>query len=307
MSESLLRVLEHARRNQGMVTRAEAIALGIPAKTLDRRIQEGVLTRVNSRVLSLPGYVEGDLATLAAATKALNAVISHESAAWIHGMPIGTHPHPVVSVAIRRSNRFPNVLVHQLTDLTPDHVAQIDHLPITTPTRTIVDLASCIGVLRLTRCLDHVLSSGLAGLDDLNQTFNSLARKGKPGVAKLRSVLTSRQALSAIPESVLETETLALLELADVGQPELQWRPPWLRQVNGRVDFAYPKHRLIVEADSRRWHNTPAAFQLDRNRDNLAQLAGWRILRFTWTDVTTRPEYVVDSVRSAIFTQRADF
>ena len=48
------------------------------------------------------------------------------------------------------------------------------------------------------------------------------------------------------------------------------------------------------------WHHTPEAFQIDRERDNLAQLAGWRILRFTWKDVTERPFYVESTVRRAL-------
>jgi very-short-patch-repair endonuclease len=56
----------------------------------------------------------------------------------------------------------------------------------------------------------------------------------------------------------------------------------------------------VVEGDSREWHGDEYTFQADRERDNLAQLAGWRILRFTWHDVTRKPDYVVSSIRRGL-------
>ncbi|HEY6635512.1 MAG TPA: DUF559 domain-containing protein, partial [Acidimicrobiia bacterium] len=91
---------------------------------------------------------------------------------------------------------------------------------------------------------------------------------------------------------------------AELPAPVRQYRAPWLRRVNGRVDLAYPSHQLLVEADSRRWHLLAAAFETDRIRDNAAQLAGWRILRFTWEEVTTAPERVVMTIRRALEDER---
>jgi very-short-patch-repair endonuclease len=69
---------------------------------------------------------------------------------------------------------------------------------------------------------------------------------------------------------------------------------------NGRVDFAYPKHNLVIEGDSRRWHTLLNSFEIDRLRDNAAQLAGWRVLRFTWQEITENPERVVSTIRLAL-------
>jgi very-short-patch-repair endonuclease len=66
------------------------------------------------------------------------------------------------------------------------------------------------------------------------------------------------------------------------------------------VDLAYLEQRLVVEADSRRWHMLAAAFLEDRERDNRAQLAGWRVLRFTWWDIEQRPDYVASMIRAAL-------
>jgi very-short-patch-repair endonuclease len=82
--------------------------------------------------------------------------------------------------------------------------------------------------------------------------------------------------------------------------PSREFKAPWLAPTNGRVDLAYLEQRLVVEADSRRWHMLAAAFLEDRERDNRAQLAGWRVLRFTWWDIEQRPDYVASMIRAAL-------
>ena len=300
MEGAISRVIDHARRHGGVVTRAEALALGMAPKTIDRRAKEGSLWRVGPGVLALPGFLDSDLTLLAAATRALPAVVSHESAARLYDMPVREGGKPVVSVPVRRSNRFPGVVVHQLTDLTEEHVTTVGGLPVTTPDRTIIDLAAVVGPRVLARCFDYGVSRGLATVEEMAAKLEKLARKGKPGVKAFRALLSSRGQLDAVPESVLESETLDLIIRCGLPLPDPQWKPPWLRLVNGRVDFAYVEAKVIVEADSRRWHDNPDAFRIDRERDNLAQLAGWRILRFTWDDLMNRPDYVANAIGTAL-------
>ena len=94
---------------------------------------------------------------------------------------------------------------------------------------------------------------------------------------------------------------LEIIRVSGLPEPVLQHRPEWLKHVNGRVDLAYPDSRLVIEGDSREWHGDEYTFQADRVRDNIAQLAGWRILRFTWYDITQRPDYVITSIRRALW------
>ncbi len=68
----------------------------------------------------------------------------------------------------------------------------------------------------------------------------------------------------------------------------------------GRVDFAYPHERLLVEVDGRRWHSRDQAFDHDRRRDQEAVMAGWRVLRFTWRQVSQQPTEVAHAVRTVL-------
>jgi very-short-patch-repair endonuclease len=299
MSSTTRRVIAHASANDGVITRREALALGMPERTLDRRIEEGALIKIASAVYALPGVFEAEHSILAAAARGLGSVVSHQAAARLHGVTIAG-PRLVVSVPHRRTHRFPEVVVHQLTDIRERDVVIVGKLPTTTPSRTVMDLAAVLSPAQLGRALDRFASKGLATFEQMSQILDQLARKGKPGVDRLRRALEPRLGSRGSPESELESRLLEVIRMSGLPEPKVQHRPPWLKHVNGRVDLAYPHSKVVIEGDSREWHGDEYTFQADRERDNLAQLAGWRILRFTWQDITRRPEYVVLTVRRAL-------
>lgn len=293
-------VLTHLRVNNGVITRKEALALGMPSTTLQDWVKIGHLVAAGRGVYVLPGVLESEGTLLRAATRALDAVVSHESAARLHGID-GLDPSQVtISVPVRRSNRFEGVIVHQMTDLTPEDTTRVLGLPTTNPTRTVLDLAAVLPPALLAVCLDQAVRMRLTTYEKTADSLERTARRGKPGVTKLRKILETRLGGNFVTESVLETRLYGIIEDAALPMPTIQYRPKWLRKVNGRVDLAYPYLQIVIEGDSQRFHGTPEAFQIDRTRDNLAQLAGWIILRFTWEDITTRPEYVAASIERAI-------
>ncbi|MGI8518708.1 MAG: endonuclease domain-containing protein [Acidimicrobiia bacterium] len=67
-----------------------------------------------------------------------------------------------------------------------------------------------------------------------------------------------------------------------------------------RCDFAYPYCRLAIWIDGFAHHGNAEAFQTDRVQGNELSLLGWRYLRFTYFDLTQRPQYVMQQVRSAL-------
>lgn len=194
--------------------------------------------------------------------------------------------------------------VHQLNDLDPAHILEFEGLRVTSPERTIIDLAAVITERGLTRVVDNGLAAGRLDLGILQDLFTQLARRGKPGTTQLRKILEARGGDFVAPDSELERLLLLVIEEAALPPPVRQFRAPWLRPVNGRVDLAYPDRRLLIEGDSRRWHMLAEAFETDRLRDNAAQLAGWRILRFTWLEITRNPERVVSTIRRALQDER---
>jgi hypothetical protein len=290
----------------GVITRPEALALGVPSSTLKEWVRSGRLVRVGTGIYVLPGVLEHERTTLQAATRALAAVVSHESAARMHGLD-GLDPRRLaVTVPVRRSNRFAGVTVHQSTDLAEGETTTVEGIPTTDPPRTIVDLAAVLPPRLLASVLDQTVRRGLASYRIVAQRLEATARKGKPGVVRLRRVLEPRLGGTHVSDSSLETLALETIRDAGLPTPETQHRPSWLRKMNGRVDLAYVDQQIVVECDGQRWHGSVEAFQLDRERDNLAQLAGWIVLRFTWDDITRRAPYVVGAIRDALSRRSRD-
>jgi very-short-patch-repair endonuclease len=66
------------------------------------------------------------------------------------------------------------------------------------------------------------------------------------------------------------------------------------------VDFAYPEIKLAIEVDGFDAHGTPRAMAKDFVRQNGLVPYRWRVLRFTWRQVTRESEMVAAAIRTAI-------
>lgn len=287
-------------RNGGVVSRDQAVALGMSRRTIARRVETNHLVAIAPGILALPGAIQTETGLLRAAAAGIGGVASHQSAARLHGLSLRDTLTVSVTVPVRRSNKFHSVVVHESTDLAASETTFIAGIPVTDPPRTFVDLATVVSRNELAYLVDEAVRRRLTTYDTVAMRLESIARKGKPGVVKLRGVLESRQGTLKETDSTFEFRVLRLLTTHGLPAPSAQYRPPWLRAISGRVDFAYVNQRVIVEADSKRWHDSPEAFQRDRERDNLAQIAGWTILRFTWSDLIERPAYLLATVREAL-------
>jgi very-short-patch-repair endonuclease len=204
---------------------------------------------------------------------------------------------PTVLVHTKTTHQFPGVAVIRCHDLFDTHVTSKRNLPVTTPERTVVDLAAHIPIGRLGRVLDNALASGIASLERVDAVLHDVARRGKPGVATVRTLLAERSGEDH-DGSILEARANKLLGDAGFERLEFEYPIPWYPQ--RRFDVAIPSHRLAIEWDSRAWHSQLGAFAADRKRDQDAIAHGWRVLRFTWSDVHDRPIHVVSTIALAL-------
>lgn len=68
-----------------------------------------------------------------------------------------------------------------------------------------------------------------------------------------------------------------------------------------KLDVAFPEHKLCIEVDGWEWHGKHKGdFQRDRERQNLLTLHGWRILRFTASDLRNQLSSCVAMVQQAL-------
>jgi very-short-patch-repair endonuclease len=156
-------------------------------------------------------------------------------------------------------------------------------VPVTSPARTLVDIALDLSGEELERAMNLADSLDLIDPEGLRAACDRLAPR--PGVRPLR-VLLDRRTLR-LTDSILEQRFLAIVRRTGLPPPLTQ------RRVDGfRTDFAWPELGLVVETDSLRYHRTPAEQYRDRRRDQAHHLAGRTPLRFTHAQVTFEAGYV---------------
>jgi hypothetical protein len=197
-----------------------------------------------------------------------------------------------VTVPGRNRRRHEGIQVHRSTTLTAADVTTVDGIPVTTIARTVADLADVLPE----RAVERVLEQG-AVMEVLDgRALEDQVRRHRRG-ACLRQLL-GRGRIDAPTESDLEELFLVLCRTAGLPEPE---RQVYLDPDDGgpmvRADFLWREQGLIIETDSARFHGTRSSFESDRRRDQRLILAGWRVIRVTWRQITERPHEVVALLR----------
>lgn len=228
------------------------------------------------------------------------AAASHRSAAYLWGLlpSVGPRIH-VVTRRWERRHRL-DVRLHESLDLVPTDIVTVAGIPTTTAARTIVDLGA-VEPWRVERALEAGIGSGAVTLQAVDRFMTRVARRGRRGVGVIRPLLAARSQWDGATESDLEDLFRAVLRRTGLPIGISQYR---LSDVGGefvaRPDFTYPDQRLVIELDGERFHMDRMAFRNDRRRQNEIELLGWRVLRYTWWDLTTRADDVCSEVRAAL-------
>lgn len=290
-----------ASRQHGAVRRQQAHQAGLSNAQLRRRVDSGALCQPHPSVFVVNGAPATFRQRLAVATlSVVDASASHESAARQHHVEPLPPERIVVTVPHGGSRRAAADHVHRTRFLPERHVTVIDGITTTTLPRTLIDLASVVGTDRLALTLDNCVSARRVDVGELVAEFHAMAVQGRRGLRVLRRLLEERSDGLAVPASVLERATLDLIAAHGLPAPVAQWSPPWGGTLIGRIDLAYLEQQVVVEVDGRRWHTRVADFEVDHRRDQLAVMAGWRVLRFTWNQVTRRPDEVAVTLATVI-------
>ncbi|MFI0432318.1 MAG: endonuclease domain-containing protein [Candidatus Nanopelagicales bacterium] len=287
----------------GVLTRAQLGSLGFRSRAITQHVAAGIWIPHGRRVLVLPGVPDslGLRAVVSARTLGADAVVTGIAAVALLGLDGGepwrcVRAGPLPWIVFPRHARGPFRLI-QRTEV-PGRM------------RCGVGLAADQTVMTdLLRFLPEeqarTLALRAAGHRDWQQFMGGLAdvvarMGGYPGVGQLRRVA------AAVASGVRsEAELLAVGILREAGLTEFRINHSvWIRGRRYMIDLADPDSLLAIEIDGLAYHG-PDRFQSDRFRGNQLENAGWRVLRFTWADLTGRPEYVVDEVRRALIALRS--
>ena len=231
------------------------------------------------------------------------AAISHRAAAAMRRL-VGFEPGILELTVPRDRRRAGPGIVHR-HPLPRADVTIVQGIPVTTPARTLIDLASVAPREAIEEAMDDAMLRGMVSLLLLRRRLDAIARPGRKGVAVMRLLLDSRDPSMAVPASVFERRLLRTLLGGGLPAPIPQYEIRIGGRLLGVLDFAYPEARLAIEADGHRWHGRRVRWDRDRARRNRLTLLGWRIIHVTWTDLTHDPAGVIETVRSALAPEQA--
>jgi predicted transcriptional regulator of viral defense system len=280
-----------AGRQHWVVTHRQLASLGFSRHAIDHRLQGGQLFRVYRGVYAVGRRVLSATGRRLAAVLAHGpgAVLSHVSAAAQWQLLQTSQTMIDVSVPRRLAVRR-GIRLHFTSTLRAEDLTTLDTIPITSVERTLADLAS---QLRPEQLLEAVEQAYVLRQLDLAAMRRVLERNANhSGVGALHVIFDDFTQAPAT-RSVLERQMLHVLAAADLPTPLLNVTVAGLE-----VDMFWPDWRLVVELDSRRFHDNPWAMERDRRRDTILRKARCEILRVTHRRLTRTPDQVVADIHA---------
>jgi len=283
-----------AARQRGVITREQLSEVGLTREAIDHWLRAARLHSLYRGVYLLghlkPTKGARELGAVLACGP--GAVVSHRSAAGLWRLL----PDPAGDIDITLAGRHCGVKqgmrIHRVDALDRRDVRRLGGIPVTSPARTILDLATAVPLRDLERALAEAQARRLVRRNDL---LSLLARRsGRPGVRVLRALMDD-DAVPALTRSEAEDRLLALIRAAELPAPEVN-----VQVGRYEVDFLWREQRLVVEVDGFRFHSSRAAFERDRLRDAGLAGMGFRVFRTTWRQIVQGPEALVARIAAAL-------
>ncbi len=181
----------------------------------------------------------------------------------------------------------PGVLIRR-RDLADVDVVGLRELWLTELPLTVLEAAVALGP-HGPALLDRALQRRVRFATVYRAHCRNLGRRGSAAASALLTAAADRAASQA--------ERLLVRLLRESGL--VGWRLGFAAE-GYDLDIAFPARRVAIEVDGWAWHVDVERFRADRRRQNVLVNAGWRVLRFTWHDLTADPERVVAEIRAAL-------
>jgi very-short-patch-repair endonuclease len=279
-----------ADRQHGVVSREQLLAAGVGRGAIVRAVEAGRLRPVFRGVYAV-GHValrrEGCwMAALLACGE--SAALSHRTAATVWGLLTGPALPVDVTTATAKGRKHRQITTHRML-LAPFDALVRDNLRVTTPSRTIVDLAATLQGRALRETVERAQDLRRFDPSDIRETLARAQRR--PGARRLHDLITLMSPDKDNARSHLERLFLALTRRARLPKPATN------HEIAGRRrDFAWPEQRFVVETDGYRYHSSRQAKRRDHRRDRQLTALGWRPVRFTYEEIAFEPGEVAQEL-----------
>lgn len=285
-----------AAKQHGVIGRWQAEHLKCPMDWLDRAVERSLLHSVFDGVYALGHeYLSRRGRAIAALLRAgEGSALSHTSAARTWGLVEASSEGPI-HVALKRRRGLAGddkLVIHRPRTLSDDDVTTHRGVPVTTPERTIRDLAAESTVEELTRMLEQAITVLGRSPDDLHAW--ALGLRSFRGRAKLLRALDNVVG-PAVLRSELERTFRSLCQRAGLPMPEVN-----VRVAGWELDVFWRRLGVAVELDSWRWHGGKWQFHRDRKKGLAISRAGHELLRLTWAQIKYEEATVVETLRAVL-------
>ena len=315
--QDLERLYRRAAARGGVVSAQDLRECGFSGAAVRRRIADGQWHRVGGAVILAPAqprtadWSDGALSWILRLTFGPRALISGALALRRERWQLPCEVHVVVlpdkprvqlaGVAVlRRPEAASGATVLRRSSVEAGGL--VDDRRFVTAREALADCLTVLPAGEGTRLLDAALQRRYLSPKTVAQDLEARLGRGRRNAAGLRDLLTRATSGS---RSEAEQRMGGLLRRSGTGP----WVPNYpLRDASGEViaeiDFAHVGLRIAIEVDGRAFHSDRRSFERDRWRQNALVVDGWLVLRFTWEQITQRPEEVLAIILAAV-AQRA--
>jgi very-short-patch-repair endonuclease len=272
--------------------------IGLDHSAITRRKAGGLLHRIHLGVYAIGRTELTREGTLTAAVLAYPSpsLLAGRSALEVWGaLPPGGSPCIVSPKARSR----PGIRAIDAAIVLPADLCALNYLPLTAPARSLLDFAPRADPYELETALNELRAAKLLRLEDLDEL--KLRTHGHHGWGPLNRLLAA-ETEPGFSRKEAELRLLRLIRAASLPSPGRN-----VRVGRWEVDFLWAEARLVVEVDSYAFHSSRRAFERDRRKQAELQRLGLEVLRFTWRQITTQPEWVIAQIAARLAARSSYF
>jgi hypothetical protein len=261
-----------ATRQYGHVTFAQLLALGFSLGAIEYMCRIGRLIRVYRGVYAVGHRRLEPAARIAAAVLAGGpiAVASHSSAAFLWDMQKRWHAPP--DITLRTDRRRPGICIHTSRTLTPRDIRQQIGIRVTSPARTLLDIAPAMTDAQLARAAREARLNRFLRLPDLRELLTRQPRH--PGATRLKALAATT---TGPTRSDFEDVFLGFARRFNLPTPLVN-----TKIAGYEVDILYPAEMVVIELDSYEFHRDRRSFVRDREKGAALAAEGFLTVYETW-------------------------
>lgn len=290
------RAADFAAARDGVASLAQLAHCGLDRHAIGVRVRKGMLHRIHRGVYAVghPGITLRGRFRAAVLAGKRGTALARFSAAADWGFITWKEREPEIIVTRGGARRVPGVTVYRSSTLVRRDVRHRNGIPMTSPARSLIDLATVLPEQALRRAARQAQAMRLVTVREILDICDRL--DGHRGAGKLRGVVADGPAPTASP---LEDVVLDLLDGAGITRPLINQR---LTYGDRTIvpDFLWPDRRLALEADSVTWHEHKLVRENDADKQAILEADGYRVIRVTKEQAERRPSQTLARIRAAL-------